>query len=202
MPSSETPDQRQSRRAAVRVICRLSTALPSADVLSKDVGATLLSERVARLRSALDGQELESLEEAVRQYEEATGGALPVPMQPFPNRVREPPRQRFRVHGADVQLTFNETSWIADGEDVDAWFQQAGVRLAARFQGCALEEFPRKFRERVLHTSLTLEQSCRASDGQSRVHLHAQFTIAGRIDRTGVSDFVFDGVYPHIVAWH
>ena len=201
MPSSETPDQRQSRRAAVRVICRLSVALPSADVLSKDVGATLLSERVAQLKRILDGEELENLEEAVRQYEQATGGALPVPVAPLPNRVQEP-RQRFRVHGADVQLTFNEKSWIADGEDVDAWFQQAGVRLVARFQGWALEQFPRKFQERVLHTSLTLEQSCRASDGQSRVHLHAQFTFAGRIDRTGVSDFVFDGVYPHIVSWH
>ena len=172
MPSSETPDQRQSRRAAVRVICRLSTALPSADVLSKDVGAALLSERVAQLRRTLDGQELESLEEAVRKYEEATGGALPVPAQPSPELVREP-RQRFRIHGSDVQLTFNKTSWIADGEGVDAWFQQAGVRLVGRFQGWALDEFPGKFQERVLHTSLTLEQSCRASDGQSRVHLHA-----------------------------
>ena len=42
MPYSETPDQRQIRRSAVKTIGRLSTALGSPDVLSRDAGPAVL----------------------------------------------------------------------------------------------------------------------------------------------------------------
>lgn len=52
MPLNETPEQRKSRRDAVRTICRLSTALDSPNVLSKDAGAAVLADRVSQLRQA------------------------------------------------------------------------------------------------------------------------------------------------------
>ena len=201
MPYSETPDQRQIRRSAVKTIGRLSTALGSPDVLSRDAGPAVLSACVAQLRDVLEGEELEILLAEVQKYEDVTGVTLSAhaPAAAVPPL---PSRSQFRVHGADVQLTFNKASWIAEGEDIDNWFRQAGANLVSRFQTWALEDFPKKFRERILHTSLTLEESCQASGGQKRVHLHAQFTFATRIDRSGVADFVFDGVSPHIAPCH
>ena len=79
MPSNETPDQRHDRRSAIRAISRLSTALDSSEVLSKDSGAAVLADRVAQLRQKLEGEELEVLEEQVRKYEEAVGVPLPAP---------------------------------------------------------------------------------------------------------------------------
>ncbi|CAE7541988.1 unnamed protein product [Symbiodinium natans] len=76
MPVSEAPEQRQSRRAAVRTICRLSTALASPEKLGKDVGGQLLAERVVQLRQVLEGEELQLLEDTVQQYESAVGRAL------------------------------------------------------------------------------------------------------------------------------
>ena len=52
MPLNETPTQRKTRRDAVRAICRLSTALDSPQVLSKDAGAAVLANRVSQLRVA------------------------------------------------------------------------------------------------------------------------------------------------------
>ena len=108
------------------------------------------------------------------------------------------PFARFRVHAADVQLTFNKSDWRCQEQTTEAWFAEAGVRLVEHFQTWALEQLPRKFRERIVHTSLTMEESCHASGGVKRVHLHAELTVQQRIDRTSVADFVFDGVQPHV----
>ena len=204
MPREETPDQRQRRRSAIRAIGRLSTALSSPDVLSKDAGAAVLSQRVAQLRHALEGEELELLEDQVRQYEEAVGAPLPA-AQDQPRGVVPPLPQRrgdqaFRAHGQDFQLTFNKASWISPHTSVGVWFPEGGARLVAKFQAWALETFPQLFREPLQHTSLTLEESCHAAGGQNRVHLHAQFTFSRRVDRTSLNDFMFDGVRPHVAA--
>ena len=186
MPSNETPDQRHDRRSAIRAISRLSAALDSSEVLSKDSGAAVLADRVAQLRQKLEGEELEVLEEQVRKYEEAVGVPLPAP-QNQPRGVAPPQPQHqsaaapFRVHGQDLQLTFNKADWISQGDSIHEWFEHAGVQLVAKFQKWALDMFPQRFREPLQHTSLTLEESCHAAGQQSRVHLHAQFTFARRI---------------------
>lgn len=196
----ETPDQRQKRRSVVRVITRLSTALASPDVLSKDAGAAILGHRVCQLREVLEGEELELLDAQVQLYEEATGVPLPIlaPLPPVPPLPGSQPR--FRVHASDLQLTFNKASWIAaDIEVVEQWFRQDGCNLAFRFQTWALEDLPARFRESLKRVSLTMEESCHST--QKRVHLHAQLSFASRIDRTSLVDFVFDGVQPHIETW-
>ncbi|CAE7542022.1 unnamed protein product [Symbiodinium natans] len=213
MPVSEAPEQRQSRRAAVRTICRLSTALASPEKLGKDVGGQLLAERVVQLRQVLEGEELQLLEDTVQQYESAVGRALnfsdaPEPSASEPSAAALPVREgpegaspAFRIHGADVQLTFNKTSWRAPFEQcTETWFSSGGTLLVAQFQEWAMEILPPKFREPNKHISLTLEESCRAAEGTSRVHLHAQITFERRIDRTSVADFMFDGVRPHVVT--
>ena len=50
MPAHESNEERQSRRAAIRTLCRLSTALESPLKLTKDVGGALVAQRVADLR--------------------------------------------------------------------------------------------------------------------------------------------------------
>ena len=203
----ETPEQRQKRRSVVRVLTRLSTALASPDVLSKDAGAAILGHRVGQLREVLDGEELELLDAQVQLYQEATGVPLPIPaplppVPPLPTRPSKAAgsQSRFRVHASDLQLTFNKASWIAaDIAVVEQWFRQDGCNLAFRFQTWALEDLPARFRESLEHVSLTMEESCHST--QKRVHLHAQLTFASRIDRTSLVDFVFDGVQPHIEAW-
>ena len=73
----------------------------------------------------LEGEELQLLEDTVQQYESAVGRALnfsdaPEPSASEPSAAALPVREgpegaspAFRIHGADVQLTFNKTSWRA-----------------------------------------------------------------------------------------
>ena len=180
-----------------------------------DIGASDNNKRFARAvcRSrnpqVLEGDELQILEETVQQYETATRRALdfsdvnvaPLPLAPLPPQPEPQDAEGLRIHGADVQLTFNKAAWRSGGQEAETWFIESGTQLVARFQSWALEELPKKFREPIKHCSLTLEESGRAAGGVDRVHLHAQLTFARRIDRTSSKDFIFDGVRPHIVAW-
>ena len=150
----------------------------------------------------------------MKQYETAVGKALDfsdaaeapavaaLPVHEEPSQPAQPsqPSQPFRIHGADVQLTFNKSSWRSQTQTTADWFASQGVRLVASFQTWALETLKQKFQEPILHVSLTLEESCHAAGGARRVHLHAQITFARRIDRTSVTDFMFDGVKPHVAA--
>ena len=190
--------------------------------------AQLLSAVFARARNSvvhglpevLEGDELQILEDTVRQYETAVGRALnfegaqageqpagsasmPVePSQPsaFFQVQSQSGGRSFRIHGQDLQLTFNHGPWRAQNQNAEDWFASQGVHLVARFQTWALEELPQKFRETILHMSLTLEESLHAAGDSKRVHLHAQITFKQRIDRTSVLDFVFEGVRPHVAA--
>lgn len=161
----------------------------------------------------MEGPELAILAENVEKYEKAVGkrldvGALPA-VPPLPVRGQQADQQAqqprsnsaFRIHGADVQLTFNHAEWRSQDQETEAWFAQHGLHLVARFQTWALEVLPTKFQTTIQHTSLTLEESCHAAGDTKRVHLHAQLTFAQRIDRTSVADFVFEGVRPHVVPW-
>lgn len=172
--------------------------------------AQLLSAVLARARNSvvhglpevLEGDELQILEDTVRQYETAVGRALnfegaqageqPAGSASMPEEPSQPSAsfqvqsqsggRSFRIHGQDLQLTFNHGPW------------------RVQFQTWALEELPQKFRETILHMSLTLEESLHAAGDSKRVHLHAQITFKQRIDRTSVLDFVFEGVRPHVAA--
>ena len=163
----------------------------------------------------LEGEELQILEDTVRQYETAVGRALNFEDAQAGASMPEEPSQpsasfqvqsqsggkSFRIHGQDLQLTFNHGPWRAQDQNAEDWFASSqGVRLVARFQTWALEELPQKFRETILHMSLTLEESLHAAGDSKRVHLHAQITFKQRIDRTSVLDFVFEGVRPHVAA--
>ena len=57
----------------------------------------------------------------------------------------------------------------------------AGPSLIHEYLNWATVVFPTRFAEKLLHTSLTVEESTRAE--MPAVHLHAQFTFAKRIDR-------------------
>jgi hypothetical protein len=151
MPSVETPDQRTHRRAAIRALSRLSTALPSPELLSKDSGGIVIAATVARLRTVLqDPEEVACLNTAIQEYELATGRLLelqnvpPVPnVPPMPvlqPRVAEVPNvASFRIHAADIQLTFNH-DWVPAQLSIDDWFDTLGVELVADFQTWALNE--------------------------------------------------------------
>jgi hypothetical protein len=106
----------------------------------------------------------------------------------------------MRVHAADLQLTFNCSTWIAQNLSVEEWWPIGGVALAAAFQAWALGDFPSRFSEPVKHTSLTIEESLHAAAPQ--VHLHAQFTFRSRVDRTGLDDFCFGPHRPHVEVNH
>ncbi|CAE7816616.1 unnamed protein product [Symbiodinium sp. CCMP2592] len=207
MPVQETADQREERRSAVKTICRLSTALQSPEKLSRDVGGQILAERVAQLRDALQGEELQILEDTVRQYETAVGRALNFedaqageqsvgaassmpeePSQPSASfQVQSQSGGRsFRIHGQDLQLTFNHGPWRSQNENAEEWFASQGVHLVARFQTWALEELPQKFREPILHMSLTLEELNKARGGhvqvsRNRAHFYVYCSKVGTL---------------------
>ncbi|CAE7530266.1 mcfG, partial [Symbiodinium microadriaticum] len=74
---------------------------------------------------------------------------------------------------------------------VDEWWTVAGHVLVQRYLEWATQTFPDRFQERILHTSLTIEESMRAVT--PAIHLHAQFTFAKRVDRTQlVEKYLFD----------
>ena len=120
----------------------------------------------------------------------------------------------FRVHCADIQLTFNHP-WIPEGQtatgialeplvhfkqqacplyyptEVDEWWTVAGHVLVQRYLEWAMQTFPDRFQERILHTSLTIEESMHAVT--PAIHLHAHFTFAKRVDRTQLLEkYLFD----------
>ena len=99
-----------------------------------------------------------------------------------------------------MQLTFNHGPWRSQSASTDDWLASEGVLRVYRFQRWAVEISPERFRETMLHVSLTLEASGHAAENVKRVHLHAQLTFCQRIDRTSVVDFVFEGVRPHVAA--
>ena len=158
----------------------------------------------------LEGEELQILNDAVSMYERTVGRSLEV----GPRQEQEQPSAAapavvveaqgssgsLRLHGQDVQLTFNHGPWRSQTASTDDWFASEGVLLVGRFQRWALETLPERFRETMVHVSLTLEESCHAADNVKRVHLHAQVTFRQRIDRTSVVDFVFEGARPHVAT--
>ena len=125
-------------------------------------------------------------------YERTVGRSLEV------QRLR--PRSWWRPRAASQQLTFNHGPWRSQTASTDDWFASEGVLLVGRFQRWALEALPERFRETMVHVSLTLEESCHAAENVKRVHLRAQLTFRRRIDRTSVVDFVFEGVRPHVAT--
>ena len=56
-----------------------------------------------------------------------------------------------------------------------------GAALGAKLFDVGHSDLPSAISEKVLHTSLTAEES--VSSPAPRVHLHAQFTFEKRIDR-------------------
>ena len=94
-------------------------------------------------------------------------GSLPQ-VPPLPGNQRPPdltPRaQRFRIHAADVQLTFNKLGWRSQHQSTDEWFRMCGVELVRRFQAWGLEEVQQNFQEKIVHISLTLEESTQAAE--------------------------------------
>ena len=124
------------------------------------------------------GEELDTLEEQVRAYETAVGRQLVVPgnlpqVPALPGNQPEgpqpaPPAHRFRIHAADVQLTFNKSAWRLQELDTDEWFRKCGVGLVKRFQVWGVEEVQQNFQEKIIHISLTLEESSHAADGARR----------------------------------
>ena len=146
---AETPEQRQKRRSVVRVLTRLSTALASPDVLSKDAGAAILGHRVGQLREVLDGEELELLDAQVQLYEEATGVPLPIPaplppVPPLPTRPSKAAgsQSRFRVHASDLQLTcftglalcsYTECCGLGGWVGLSGWMRYSASAVRDRF---------------------------------------------------------------------
>lgn len=199
MPSTEPEpaDRREARRSVVRTLTRLSSVLDTPVRLARDAGRVALSECYQNVARALqDPDEQASLEQARQQYLATTGydlrGFDPVPPLPVASAEQQ---ELKRVHCCDVQLTFNH-AWVPQGSAVADWWSNAGLALAARFQLWASEEFPARFNEKLLHTSLTVEESLNSNE--PRVHLHAQFTWRTAIDRVNFDCFKFGAIKPHI----
>lgn len=203
MPVPE--DLRVLRRAAVQTLARLSQQVGSPVALSRDSGATTVRQAVAELRARVDQpEERRALDEAFAQWTAATPTA-----QADDDNVGEEEEEeqapddkktapKFRVHAADAQLTFNNKNWVPEGSTLEAWWPVGGVALCNKFQTWASEEFPKRFKEKLRHTSLTMEESLRSGTAQGQVHLHAQFTWTFRIDKLDLAAFAFGGVKPHV----
>lgn len=140
----------------------------------------------------MEADELRTLEEQVAFYEQAVGR----PLQCGVARSTKP----FRVHGADAQLTFNKLGRRSQNQTTEEWFAAEGVVQVAEFRRWGTELVQQKFQERILHISLTLEESTHAGGDVKRVHSHARMTFEKRADRTSAADFAVDGVVPHVAA--
>ena len=82
----------------------------------------------------------------------------------------------------DVFLTGRRSQSEYSSISVQPRLMHGGLRLVTSWSN-GIRTGPRKrFQERILHTSLTVKQSMRAT--APAVHLHAQFTFAKRVDRT------------------
>jgi hypothetical protein len=205
MPGNEGPEQRLERRKAIRVLSRLAqSCLASPEGLRRDAGRAVIVDVVGKLNEALqDPEERAALREAVAAFGTATGESFPdippLPLQAGPGpdaRPENTQNENFRVHNCDVQLTYNCSAWVPLDSTVSEWWPSGGVALATGLQRWAVEEFPRRFRERLSHTTLTIEESLRSRRPQ--VHIHGHFTFKSRIDRTGIVDFMFGPHTPHI----
>jgi hypothetical protein len=160
-----------------------------------------------------DPDEMVELQQVKEDYEQATGYTIgnqpaapppaPPASQPDPSSGSQPSSSgQKRVHAQDVQLTFNNASWIPAGLTADEWFRtQAAVILIDSFIEFGRTTFPSRFTEKLQHTTQTLEVSPKTiGTGEEKVHLHVQFTFHKAIDRTGLKDFMFGTIYPHVDA--
>ena len=224
MTFGETPEQRTARRAAVRALVRFGVRLHPPAEPGRDAGQAQLQQLVDRVGPTLDcAEEQEELRRAVAGWNEACKGearlvcpdmtigttesgtaaaaaaaaapSAPPPLSPAPPQPDDVPAG-FRIHAADIQLTFNCKSWVPAGQTVAEWWPISGTSLASSFLKWATVELPLRFREGIAHCSLTMEESLAA--GRPQVHLHAQITFKTRIDRTSTKDFAFLGIRPHV----
>ena len=80
MRRSEGVEQRDARRAAVKIICRLSRNVPGATELGRDASRAAMEEALEALGPVLESPEKQAeLEAALSQYKEVTGHALFAP---------------------------------------------------------------------------------------------------------------------------
>ena len=80
MGRSESAEQRDARRAAMKVIGRLSRNLQEGVELGRDAGRAAMEEALEALGPVLDSAtERAELEAALRQYSEVTGHSLFAP---------------------------------------------------------------------------------------------------------------------------
>ena len=200
----------QLREAAWLVSCMsLSWADAWRPALSVYLQARNLRRAAGFAAEVLQREELQILNDAVSFYDRVVGRSLEVGVHPEPEQPASAPAVvleaqgsswSLRLHGQDVQLTFNHGPWRSRSASTDEWFASEGTLLVGRFQHWALESLPNKFRETMLHISLTLEESCHAAENAKRVHLHTQITFRQKIDRTSAVDLVFEGVRPHVAT--
>eukprot|EP00438_Fugacium_kawagutii_P001403 Skav212010 [mRNA] locus=scaffold3771:16119:17002:- [translate_table: standard] len=207
MPSAN--ELRQSRRDAIKIFSRIAQSLPTPERLSRDASKEVLEDFLERVTPLIDApEEMDELKRGISLWN-GPSAVLFLP-ESRPAGASQPAIGP-RIHGADIQLTFNGD--FLQGQSVSRldtrnlftmclfsaaqnflfpcfsltcqvaqWWPAAGQLLVQSFLDWGTQIFPSRFTEKVKHTSLTIEQSTGSDTG--RVHLHAQFTFERRIDRT------------------
>lgn len=206
MPTGEEPEDRVRRRAAVQGLKHFADKLDPPIHVSRDAGHLVLQPLVEAVWPTLCDAEKDNFRAAVAAWMDAANSSLELPeedatmagQQPGPDLPDGRGDTTFRIHAADVQLTFNCKTWVPEGTTVAEWFEKGGVTLAGQFQHWALVTIRERFKEEVSHCSLTMEESLAAEKPQ--VHLHAQLTFQTRIDRSSNQAFSFQDIRPHVVT--
>jgi hypothetical protein len=195
MPRATPPTAAQvsSRRDAIQKLTRLSEQCGSPCVISRDAGVEAVTQAIRTLNERLPSDDERLLLRTVSaQFAKATETKDVLTEEPS----QQSGGRKFRVNAADVQLTFNCRTWVPTGQQIEEWFANAGTVLVSRFQSWALDVFPKNFPQKLLHTTLTMEESLQAE--QPQVHLHAQFTFDSKVDKCSVEPFMFEHIKPHV----